>query len=274
MSMRQRKFIGFALCAITLFFGALSVYGQERYAVIVAGNPHDTSNCEQFWAVTSGIYDVLVNRYGYTAENIYFLFYDRGDCHHVDDPRVDMIATKQNIRPVFEEELLQVRSPATLFCFFVGLGNATLSNSLFETGNAFLQDYLMATMKEGLPACFTEQTYVFTQPHSGRFAKTLSGAGTVVITSSLMEEGNNSDLSPFARLFRDGLDHVAGADANGDGRVSIGEAYLYALQGVAEWSEGRAAEHPQIDDNGDGASSYGIPSSAGDGTVALDRYLN
>ena len=273
MSIQQRKCIGFVLFVTTLILGTLSVYGQEKYAVIVAGNPHDTSHCERFWAVTSGMYDVLINRYGYSDANIYFLFYDRGDCHHVEDPRVDMLATKQNIRAVFEKELLKVDIPATLFCFFVGLGNATASNSLYETGNAFLQDYLMATMKEGLPACFTEQTYVFTQPKSGRFAKTLSNAGTVTITSSKMEEGNNRDLSPFARLFRDGLDHAVGADANSDGRISIGEAYLYALQGVALWSEGRAAEHPQIDDNGDKVSGCGIPSPTGDGTIALDRYL-
>ena len=273
MSIQQRKCIGFVLSVITLILGTLSVYGQERYAVIVAGNPHQASYCERFWAVTSGIYDVLVNRYGYSSENIYFLFYDRGDCHHADDPRVDMVATKQNIRTIFEEELLQVRSPATLFCFFVGLGNTTGGNSLFTTGTAYLQDYVMATMKEGLPASFTEQTYVFTQPNSGRFAKTLSNAGTVTITSSKMEEGKNRDLSPFARLFRDGLDHAVGADANSDGRISIGEAYLYALQGVAEWSEGRAAEHPQIDDNGDKVSGCGIPSPTGDGTIALDRYL-
>ena len=78
----------------------------------------------------------------------------------------------------------------------------------------------MATMKEGLPACFTEQTYVLTQPHSGRFCKTLSSTGTVVISSSQMDEGNNRALSPFADLFRDALDHAAGADMNGDGVTS------------------------------------------------------
>ena len=164
-------------------------------------------------------------------------------------------------------------SAAMLFCFFVGFDNATASNSLFETGNAFLRDYLMATMKEGLPACFTKQIYVFTQPHSGRFAKMLSGTGTVVITSSQIGEGNNSDLSPFGELFRDGLNQTAGADANSDGRISIWEAYLYALRGVTEESKGRHAEHPQIDDNGDGVSGYGIASRTGDGAIALDRYL-
>jgi len=271
--MHQQIFAGIMLCAITLVLAASSIYGQEQYAVIVGGNPHNTNNCERFWAVTSSMYDVLANRYGYSSGNIYFLFYDRGNCHHADDPRVDAIASKQNIRAVFEKELIQVDAPATLFCFFVGLGNATASNSLFETGNAFLQDYLMATMKEGLPACFTEQTYVFTQPHSGRFCKTLSSTGTVVISSSQMDEGNNGDLSPFADLFRDALDHAAGADMNGDGQISIGEAYLYALQGVVEWSKGKTTQHPQIDDNGDGISSYGIPSSTGDGTIALNRYL-
>ena len=273
MTMRERLIISFVLCALALVAIVSSAYGQERYAVIIAGHPHNTNYCERFWTTTSGMYNVLKERYGYSDEKIYFLFYNGGNCRHAEDPRVDMIATKQNIRAVFEKELLQVTSPATLFCFFVGLGNATLSNSLFETGNAFLQDYLMATMKEGLPACFTEQTYVFTQPHSGRFCKTLSSTGTVVISSSQMDEGKNRDLSPFADLFRDALDHAIGVDVNGDGKVSIGEAYLYALQGVSEWSKGKTTQHPQIDDNGDGVSSYGIPSSTGDGTIALDRYL-
>ena len=86
MNMRHRIFSAFVLCTITLVVIVSNAYGQERYAVIVAGNPHDTSNCEQFWAVTSGMYDVLANRYGYSSENIYFLFYDSGNCHHADDP--------------------------------------------------------------------------------------------------------------------------------------------------------------------------------------------
>ena len=274
MSMQQLKRVVFVLCMVVIALSSSTLYGQERYAVIVAGNPHQTSYCERFWTVTSGMYDVLVNQYGYSPGNIYFLFYDWGNCVHSDDPRVDAIASKQNIRAVFEKELTRVTVPSTLFCFFVGLGNATVNNSLFETGNAFLQDYLMATLQKGLPPSFTEQTYVFTQPHSGGFAKTLSESGTVIVTSSAMAEGDNSDLSPFARLFLDALGHAAVADANGDGRVSIGEAYLYARQGVAEWSEGELAEHPQLDDNGDGIPSFRIPSPSGDGAVALDRYLN
>jgi hypothetical protein len=262
------------LTTILLLIAMTSIaIGHQRYAVIVSGNPHQKTYCERFWSVARAMYDILIDQFEYEHDHIFFLFYDTTSCYHSDDPRVDAIATKQNIRAVFEEELIQVDSAATLFCFFVGLGNATARNSLFETGNAFLQDYLMAALVDDLPDCFVEQTYVFTQPHSGGFCKTMSRQGTVIIASSKMNEGHNNDLSPFAGLFVEAFSQAANVDIDGDGRISIGEAYIYSAEGVEQWLGTRTAQYPQIDDNGDGLPSHRIGNTTGDGAIALNRYL-
>ncbi len=120
-----------------------------------------------------------------------------------------------------------------------------------------------------------QQTYIFTPCNSGGFARTLGRqADTIVVTSCTVEEKN---VAGFAEALRDALNHAPGADGNGDGRISIGEAYNFALIGVRRWYKERnrpLAEHCQIEDNGDGQSSYGLLPTRAHGARALQRFLD
>ncbi len=69
----------------------------RRFAVICAGAPHDAQHYRWYWGATSGMFNVLQERYGYAEENIYFLFCD----DHKNDSRVDSVATKANLRATF-----------------------------------------------------------------------------------------------------------------------------------------------------------------------------
>ena len=241
----------------------------ERFAVICAGAPHDKQHYIWYWGATSGMYDVLTKRYGYKPENIYFLFCDT----HNKDQRVDFVATKENLHRVFQELSRRLHPKDTLFCFFVGHGNRKGQNSYYQLTNGRIMDVELDRWRRSIATKI--QTYVFTPCHSGGFARVLGRqAGTIVITSCRIDEVNQAG---FAEAIRDALNHAPGADTNGDGRVSIGEAYNFALLTVKQWYKDRGrklGEHCQIDDNGDGQSSFGLLPTSGHGRVALHRFLD
>lgn len=120
-----------------------------------------------------------------------------------------------------------------------------------------------------------EQTYVFTPCNSGGFARALGRrAGTIVITSCTVEEKN---AAGFAEAIRDALNHAPNSDRDGNGRVSIGEAYNFAIVSVRRWYEERnrpLTEHCQIEDNGDGQSGHGLLPTSKHGGLALQRFLD
>ena len=234
------------------------------YAVVVggenAGNPH----YDWYWGATSGMYNVLKTRYGCSDADITFLFCDT----HSGDSRVDGVATKANVQAAFTTLRTKMKTGDKLFCYFVGHGVYTGGVSTYNTVGADMADSELNSWRQGLPA---EQTYVFTQCFSGHFCAALARAGTVILTSTSKDETNSK---AFAEPIRDAFNMVAGADANGDGKVSAGEAYNYALTNVKQqFGTSPVIEFCQAEDNGDGASSYGLLPTAGHGALALARFL-
>lgn len=236
----------------------------KLYAIISGGENTGNPYYDWYWGATSGMYDVLKNRYGYTDANIYFYFCDT----HSGNSRVDGVSTKANVQGAFTALKTRMKPGDKLFCYFVGHGAYTGGRSTYNTVGLDMTDAELNIWRQGLPA---DQTYVFTQCRSGHFCNALAAQGTVVITSCRQDEDNSK---AFAEPIRDAFNMAAGADANNDGRVSAGEAYNYALNNVKQqYGTAAMTEHCQCEDNGDGTSSYGVLPTAGHGTLAMSRWL-
>ena len=73
------------------------------------------------------------------------------------------------------------------------------------------------------------------------------------------------------------LARAEGTDADGDGRVSVKEAYNASVDGTIEWYRKKnrsLAEHPLLDDNGDGVGHHGKGLVVeGDGKLAARTFL-
>lgn len=239
----------------------------KHYAVICAGSYGDKQHYDWYWGATSGMYEVLKNRYSYKDENIYFLFSD----NHEGDSRIDYVSTKQNISKTFALLSEKMLADDTLFCYFVGHGSQSPKGSDYATIDGSLLDSQLNAFRSGIVS--PTQTYVFTQCNSGGFCKALSKDGTVVITSTQVDEPN---MAGFAEAIHDALNDAKGADSDGNGKVSIGEAYNYTLDSISSWYKQQGIplpEHCQIEDNGDGVGSYGKLPVSGHGEIALSRYL-
>lgn len=108
---------------------------------------------------------------------------------------------------------------------------------------------------------------VNTTASSAAFANLLSRDGRIVVTATATPAENQHTwfASAFATAFAE-----SGADRNKDRRVSLLEAFEFAVRETARFyeTEGRVlTEHAQIDDNGDGRPSREAV-EGGDGDIA------
>ncbi|MGD0923486.1 MAG: hypothetical protein ABSA70_17255 [Terriglobia bacterium] len=124
---------------------------------------------------------------------------------------------------------------------------------------------------------FNRMTGVFEQCFSGGFLRDLKGSNRVLISAAteFQFSSGDSNYDTFSYHFTCALDNAddSGAalssnpDTDGDGKISILEAFQYAK------SRDKECESPQLEDSGDGVGTN-TPSATGtDGKLAAGAYL-
>jgi hypothetical protein len=114
-------------------------------------------------------------------------------------------------------------------------------------------DITAADLASWLKPMTRELAVINTASASGSFIKALAGPGRVIITAT--KSADEVFATRFGGHFVKAIGGEAEADQDGDGQVSLLEAFLWASQQVTRFydNEGRlATEHALIEDNGDG----------------------
>lgn len=243
---------------------------EERvthYAFLSTGPAFGERLGRLYWGVNNGMYEVL-RQYGYPDEAIYRF----GDYSGTRPEGVDGKATLENFRAAFVHLQRQLKPTDHVFIMLVGHGRFSEARDDFV--HPLLDGNLSATelkdMVDNLP---TNNLSIVVHPcHSGGFIPSLSCPGRVILTSTNEQEVNRV---PWAEALVEALKPNGGNDLNGDGRVSLKEAYEAALQPAKERCGEDLEEHPLIDDNADGVGSYVAEEETvgGDGRLAAERFL-
>ena len=116
-------------------------------------------------------------------------------------------------------------------------------------------------------------TFVNTASASGPFVEALSGPNRTIITAT--RTGRERNMTRFGLHFVDAFADD-GADADKDSRISMLEAFGYALREVQREYEGDnqiLSEHAVLDDNGDREGSREMDDLEGDGALARMVFL-
>lgn len=262
------KNFSIVILTVLVSFGFANITeANTGYAIICAGNPHNDQHKTWYWNATSGMYDVLINKYGYKKQNIYFYFSESRS-----DNRLDGVSTSDNVHTAFTNLSKKIRSNDTLFCYFVGHGSYSGGKSYYEFSDTSVDDSTINGWRIGI--CSPIQTYCFSQCNSGHFAAALSTPGTIVMTSV---RANETNKKAWAEPIRDALNGASGADTNNDGKISMLETFNYAYEKVKnkyKQEDKPLAEHSQIDDNGDKKSTEGTMPSGDEGFTASTRFLS
>lgn len=252
--MRASRFL-VAVLAVSVTLAVMGFAGSasaavHRYAVIMGDNRGDTGDVELRYAESDAqrVYDVLKDLGGFEPTDMVLL---RGE----DAPRAQatLIAINERIRAVIASG-----ADALLFVYYSGHAGA---DALHMAGSRFDLDPLEQLVR-GSAATFRIlavdacRSGTLTRAKGGRPAppfaididEHLSEQGVVLLTSSAAnEDAQESDAlqgSFFTHAFVSAL--LGAGDADGDGRVTLDEAYRYAFDATlratsATWA---GAQHP------------------------------
>jgi hypothetical protein len=148
-----------------------------------------------------------------------------------------------------------LRSGDRLWVFFLGHANYDGEHAWFHLPGPDLREDEIGKLFAGLPC--REQVFWVTTAESGRFVKSLSAKGRIVIAATRANGEDNEPEFPQAlsAVVARPLEEL---DVNKDGKLSVLELYYRIMAEVrARYAADKrlSTEHSQLDDNGDGTGT-------------------
>lgn len=256
------------IAVLVVLLGVCTATFATDYVLIIGGVAGEKSYYDRFWSATSRFHQLLTQQYGYSEEQITFLFEDEGTTP-------GLVTGQAKHGPILETftQLAEKVQPTDRFILLM-IGHASSSSSGVKFNlpgrDITQQEYTDSINKISAK----QQLLVFGFQYSARMVKNISAEGRVIITSSSVREGHASQAS-FGDLFVDVFSDP-NADANTDGAISLLEAYLWLQTRVDKWYEEDGSvqvEHPHLDDNGDGQASRKDVVESGEGTLSDKTFL-
>jgi hypothetical protein len=263
--------MGTASCGIALL--ALSAQrttlSAQTRLLIVSGLGGEPAYSEQFRSLGLSLVDAARKRYGMPDSTIVYLAEEGAK-----DSRINGVSTKANVEATLARFAKGARTGEQLVIVLIGHGSGSEADSKISlpgpdmSARDFARD-LAAFGAE--PVGFVDLTSA-----SGDMLPILSGPNRVIITATKSSFERNESV--FAKYFVGALTNE-GADVDKDGRVSLLEAFRYAVTETKRYydDQGRLqTEHAQLDDDGDkkGTAEPDMRVAAGtDGSVARRIFL-
>ena len=246
--MKMMGIVLFLLAALLLVTAQFSLAGwvpySERYGVVIMGGPDSGQLYKWYWGDTSGMYYELRDL-GFGDDNILFLAWgDSADAH---PEIVDKSTTKSNVQWAFDQIETQSTANDLVYVFWVDHGGPQLFN--LPGDNITHAEY-----NDCIKNIIAKQIIGAYNPcYSGAVIDDVSRSGVVSITSVNDIQGNSFGWAGTWRHALRGGTEAELTDSNGDGYISMTEAYDWVAPQSQAYSE-----HPWFDDNGDGVGSeYG-----------------
>jgi hypothetical protein len=235
----------------------------NKYAVILSGAGGEEEYAKRFAGWTAELRRALVERFGFDEARVTVL------AESPEGVRA-LKATAEEVRRAFQTLRASAGPESTVFVFLIGHGTFDGRQAKFSLVGPDLAAAEYAELLGGLNA---RRVVVFNMASaSGEFIKSLSAPGRVVVTAT--RSGQEQNATRFPEHFIAALTS-RDADADQNGRVSVLEAFDYAVRLTAEQYKraGRlATEHALFDDSGDGVGH--AAAEGGDGALARNTYLD
>lgn len=249
--MRHLHLLALLCCAV--------VVHAETYAVIISGGRSKMFNHERYWNDCAFLYRTLRHDYHISKGQIYLLMAD-GDnpandvlCYGATgfassptdldgdgQPDVTLAATRQNVSDAFRQLSVRLASNDHLFIFITDHGERDADGGvhLWLWGNEQLMpDELAAMVNQCHPATMS---ILLGQCYAGAFVASLQAEGRVITAACAADQMSWSCKDrPYDEFVyhwtcavaqHDEQGQPVHSDTDGDGRISMAEAFDYACQ--------------------------------------------
>ena len=240
---------------------------QNTYILLISGLGGDPEYTDAFHGWLSRFADAATEKYGVPPERITYL----AEKTDLDPTRIRARSTADNIRSAFADIAAAMSPTDEVVILLAGHGTFRNGAARFNIPGPDLTAEDMAGLLAGLGD--HRITFVNTASASGPFVAALSGPNRTIIAAT--RTGRERNATRFGLHFVDAFADD-GADIDKDSRVSMLEAFSYALSEVQREYEGGnllMTEHAILDDNGDGEGSRELDELEGDGALARMVFL-
>lgn len=253
----------FALCTLP---AALSA--QRTHLLIVSGLGGEPNYITEFRALGLALSDVARKRYGVPDSEVVYLA-EEGPR----DSRIAGVSTKVNVEATLSRFARNAAPGDEIVVILIGHGSGAQEDSKISLPGP---DMSARDFAKDLAVFKTQQLgFVDLTSASGDMLPLLSAPNRVIITATKSSFERNESV--FVKYFVAALTGD-GADVDKDGRVSLLEAYRYAVTETKRYYDdlGRLqTEHAQLDDDGDkkGTAEPDMRVATGDGALARRIFL-
>jgi len=215
-------------------------YG-ERYAIIVVGGDTEDSDYQRDWGdAYETFYDLLDA--GFAHENVYFVAYGQyaDDYYYIVDAKP---STQAAVQGAFQWAAANCTADDLLYVYWAGPGQA----DGFTVYDGTITPGMLA---EWVGQVSSKRTIgAYSPGYSGAVIAPLSADNVISATA---QDSNNDSHCRWATYWRRAMEggyETAPSDTDGDGVVSMTEAFEWACPRAQNYGD-----HPQFDDNGDAFS--------------------
>jgi hypothetical protein len=261
--------VGLSLFLLSALSPLHSARGQRTHLLIVSGLGGEPQYSDQFRTLALSLFDAARKRYAMADSDIVYLAEEGAK-----DPRIAGVSTKVNVEAALARFAKRSGPGDQMVLVLIGHGSGAQDDSKISLPGP---DMSARDFAHDLAAFGTQQVaFVDLTSASGDMLPLLSGANRVVITATKSSFERNESV--FAKHFVAALSSD-GADVDKDGRVSLLEAFRYAVTETKRYydDQGRLqTEHAQLDDDGDkkGTAEPQMQVAAGsDGALARRIFL-
>ena len=216
-----RRAIPTALLATALLPAALAA--QNTHILLISGLGGDPEYTDAFHSWLSRFADAATEKHGIPPERITYL----GEKTDLDPTRIRARSTGDNIRAAFVEITASMAPADEVVVLLAGHGTFSDGTARFNIPGPDLTPDEWSGLLAGLGD--RRVTFVNTASASGPFVEALSGPNRTIITAT--RTGRERNMTRFGLHFVDAFADD-GADADKDSRISMLEAFGYALREV------------------------------------------
>ena len=253
--------------ALLLALLPATAQAQNTHILLISGLGGDPQYTEAFHGWLSRFADAATEKYGIPPERITYL----GEKTDLDPTRIRARSTADNIRAAFAEIAAAMAPADDLVILLAGHGTFRNGTARFNIPGPDLTPADVSALLAGLGD--RRVTFVNTASASGPFVRALSGPKRTIIAAT--RTGRERSVTRFGLHFVDAFADE-GADVDKDSRISMLEAFSYALLEVQRQYQSAnllMTEHAVLDDNGDGEGSREVDDLEGDGALARTVFL-
>ena len=257
-----------AIALVALNAARSTLNAQRTHLLIISGLGGEPQYAEQFRNWGLALSDVARKRYAMPDSEVVYLAEEGSK-----DARIAGVSTKVNVEATLARFAKRAAPGDEVVIVLIGHGSGAQDDSKISLPGP---DMSARDFARDLDAFKTQQVgFVDLTSASGDMLPILSAPNRVVITATKSSFERNESV--FVRYFIAAFTGD-GADVDKDGRISLLEAYRYAVTETKRYydDQGRLqTEHAQLDDDGDkkGTADPDMRVASGDGALARRLFL-